>query len=157
MAPSDIARLAPPRKQRTSPEIDLLDFTPKGFSRWDRRFCNGGWYCTKISLALPGEVTIAEDAALQTVYFARADQPTFVVTVGPVLPRKYQGLTSEEELSKHTDFYLANQLWMENRPDVAIESESTLIGGHSSRITTFRGVRRDLSEVQGELLILLSP
>jgi hypothetical protein len=157
VAPSEIARIAKPKKQGTSPEIESLDFTPSGFSRWDRRFCNGGWYCTNISVALPGEVEIAEDAALQTVYFARTDQPTFVVTVGPVLQRKYQGLTSEEELSKHTDFYLANQLWMENRPGVAIESESTLIDGYSSRITTFRGVRRDLSAVQGELLILLSP
>src|SRR5262249_8366140 len=103
------------------------------------------------------EVKIAEDAPLQTVYFARAGGPDFVVTVGPVLPRKYQGLTSQEELSKHTNSYLANQLWMGNRPGVAIESDTAVVDGYTGQITTFRGVRRDLSDVKGELLILLSP
>jgi hypothetical protein len=154
---SELVRIAPAKRRATTRELDSLDFTPKGFSRWERKFCNGAWYCTEISLALPGEVKVGEDAPLQTVYFASTDGPTFVVTVGPVLQRKYQGLTSEEELTKHTDFYLANQLWMENRPGVAIQSETGVVDGYSGKMTTFRGVRRDLNEVQGELLILLSP
>jgi len=154
---SELVRIAPAKRRATTHELDSLDFTPKGFSRWERKFCNGAWYCTKISIALPGEVKIGEDAPLQTVYFARTDGPTYAITVGPVLQRKYQGLTSEEELTKHTDFYLANQLWMENRPGVAIQSEAGVVDGYSAKVTTFRGVRRDLSEVQGELLILLSP
>jgi hypothetical protein len=154
---SDLAAIAPPKKRPTTPELDTLDFTPKGFSRWERKFCNGEWYCANVSLGLPGEVQVGEDAALETVYFAHADQSTVVVTVGPVLQRKYQGLTSEEELGKHTNFYLANQLWMENRPGVSIQSDSLVVDGYPGKITTFQGTRRDLNEVQGELLILLSP
>ena len=155
--PSDLAAAALAARPATTPELNTLYATPKGFSRWEHRFCNGGWYCARLSIALPGEVKLADDAPRMTTYLARSAQQTFVVTLGPVLSRKYQGLTTEEELSKHTDFYLANQLWMENQPGIAINSDSLSVDGYSGQITTFRGTRRDLSEVQGELLILLSP
>jgi len=146
-----------PKKRSTSAEMDTLDFTPKGFTRWDRTFCESSWYCTEISVALPGDIQIAEDAALQTVYIAKTSGSVITIAIGPTLQRKYQGLTSDEELKKQSEFFLANQLWMMNKPGISLESESTFLDGYPARITTFRGQRRDLVSIQGSLGVLLSP
>jgi hypothetical protein len=102
-------------------------------------------------------VEIADDASLQTTYLAQFDGTTLAVTVGPVLQRKYQGLTADEELKKHSEFYLANLIWMANRPGVGLAEESTYVDGYAARITKFRGVRRDLAGVGGDLAVLLTP
>lgn len=154
---AELARKAVPNKRSSTAEMDTLDFTPQGFTRWEREFCDSSWYCTKLSIALPGEVKVAEDAPLQTAYLSRIDGSLLTVTVGPILQRKYQGLTAEEELKKQTDFYLANQIWMTNKPGISIESQSTSVDGYSAMLTTFRGERRDLVGIHGELAILLSP
>lgn len=153
---AELARLAVPKKKSAS-AIDTLDATPKGFTRWERQFCNSSWYCSQVSIALPGEVKIAEDADLQTTYFARLGGALLTITVGPALQRKYRGLTADEELQKHTEFILANQLWMMNQPGIKVESRSTFVDAYPVRLTTFRGQRRDLAGIRGLLGLLLSP
>jgi hypothetical protein len=145
------------RKKPIKDEMDTLDFTPQGFTRWERKFCESSWYCSQVSVALPGEVKIVEDVSQQTVYLAKAFDSAVTVTVGPVLQRKFQGLTPNEELKKQSEFFLANHLWMMNQPGISLESEDTSLDGYSARITTFRGQRRDLTSIQGTLAILLSP
>ena len=145
------------RKKTIKNELDTLDFTPQGFTRWERKFCESSWYCSQVSVALPGEVKVVKDALQQTVYLAKAFDSVVTVTVGPVLQRKFQGLTPDEELKKHSEFFLANHLWMMNQPGISLESEYTSLDGYSARITTFRGQRRDLASIQGSLAVLLSP
>jgi len=154
---AELARKAVPRKTSSTDAMDTLDFTPQGFSRWEREFCNSSSYCTSMSIALPGEVKIADDGQRQIAYFAQVGGSLVTVTVGPVLPRKNRGLTSDEELKKHTDFYLANQIWMANKPGIAVDSQNSSVDGYPARLTTFRGERRDLIGIQGELAVLLSP
>lgn len=136
---------------------DTLDVTPEGFTRWDDKFCSSGWYCTELSVALPGNVKAADDSSLQRVYLAKTDGATMTVTVGPPMPRQHAGLTVEEELRKQADFFLANHLWMSNKPGIGVESETLYIDGYPARLATFRGERRDLVEVQGMLAVLASP
>ena len=153
---ADLARLAVPKRKSVS-AIETLDLTPAGFARWEREFCDGSWPCAQISIALPGQVKVAEDAPLQTSYLARTDGTLVTVTVGPVLERKYQGLTADEELKKQAEFFLANQLWMTNKPGIGLEAQSTFVDGYPARLITFRGQRRDLASIQGTLAVLLSP
>jgi hypothetical protein len=145
------------KKKAAHAETDTLDFTPPGFNRWERKFCESSWYCTQVSVALPGDIKVVEDASQQTVYLAKTSDAVITVTVGPILPRKFQGLTPEEELKKQSEFFLANQLWMMNHPGISLESEDASLDGYSARTTIFRGQRRDLTSIQGTLAVLLSP
>jgi hypothetical protein len=154
---AELTRVPVSKRTSAHAELDTLDVTPKGFSRWEREFCQSSWYCTHFSFALPGEVKIAEDLALQTVYLAKTSDSVVTIAVGPVIQRKYQGLRADEELRKQSEFFLANQLWMMNKPGIGLEAEDTSVDGYPARITTFRGQRRDLVSVQGSLVVLLSP
>lgn len=151
---AEVARRAT-HKSRTTKSLSTLDATPNGFVRWERDFC-GTMYCFEVSLALPGEVRIVEDTDLQTTYLATMPAGTATITLGPVLARQFQGLTSDEELRKHTDLFLANHLWMSNKPGIQLTSQSTFIDGYPARLTAFRGETRDLSSIRGRLAVLLS-
>jgi hypothetical protein len=152
-----VAALArPAHKPPTKESISDLDTTPQGFARWARNFCQS-LYCAEVSVALPGQVKIAEDIHLKTTYLAKNDRITNTVSVGPVLPRRFPGLTADEELEKQTDFFLANHLWMSNKPGIQLSSEGTFVDGYPARVTTFRGETRDLADIRGVLAILLSP
>ena len=153
---ADLARAAVTRKKPSATEIESLDLTPPGFARWEREFCDS-WYCAQISVALPGEVKLADDNSLQSAYLARTPNGVLTITVGPPLERKYQGLTPEEELKKQSEYFLSKQLWMSNQPGISVESEDTSLDGYYARVTTFRGRRRDLASIQGKLAVLLSP
>ncbi len=152
---AELARRAVPN-HKAGPAIHSLDFTPPGFVRWERQFCQA-WYCSEVSVALPGEVKVVETGDQQTTYMVHTQGAVATVTVGPVLARKYQGLTADEELQKHSDYFLANQLWMTNQPGIGVKSEASCVDGYPARLTTFRGERRDLASVRGMLGILLSP
>jgi hypothetical protein len=154
---AELAKAAVHKKWSVSSEKDTLDFTPQNFSRWERNFCDGSWFCAEVSVALPGDVKIAEDATLRTVYLARTPDTVITVTVGPALQRKHQGLTPDEELQKQSEYFLANRLWMMNKPGISMEAQSTSVDGYPARLTAFRGSRRDLASIQGKLAVLLSP
>jgi hypothetical protein len=152
-----VAALArPARKPPNKESISDLDTTPEGFARWARNFCQS-LYCAEVSVALPGQVKVAEDINLQATYLAKNDAVTNTITLGPTLPRRFPGLTADEELEKQTTFVLSNHLWMSNKPGIQLSSESTFIDGYPARVTTFRGETRDLAEIRGVLAILLSP
>jgi hypothetical protein len=152
---ADLAAAAAPKNKSARAEINTLDPTPEGFSRWERQFCESSWYCTELSIALPGEFRVAEETPLQTTYLSRTSSSLVTITLGPVLQRKYQGLTAAEELKKQADFYLANHLWMMNKPGISIKSQNTFIDGYPARLTTFQGARRDLASIRGMLTVLL--
>jgi len=153
---AEMARTAVPRKKPTF-GIDTLDFTPEGFTRWDNKFCNSPWYCIQVSIALPANAKVADDSDLQRVYLAKTGGAAMTVTLGPPLTRQHAGLTADEELRKQTDFFIANQLWMSNKPGIGVESQSLYIDGYPARMVAFRGQRQDLAETQGLLALLASP
>ena len=117
---AELARHAVPN-HKPGRALHSLDVTPAGFVRWERQFCEA-WYCSEVSVALPGDVKVAETGDQQTTYMVRTEGAVATVTVGPVLQRKYQGLTADEELQKHSEYFLANQLWMSNKPGIGVNS-----------------------------------
>jgi hypothetical protein len=151
----DLARAMKPQVRPR--ELDSLDFTPRGFSRWEKALCMNHWFCADLSVALPGEVELAEETPERAVYLARTDGMVLTITVGPTISRAYWGLRPGEELRKSSQSYLANQLWMASSPGVATTSEDGSVDGYSARFTEFSAQRRDLGEMSGLLALLLTP
>ncbi len=153
---ADLARRAVPN-HKPAQAVNSLDLTPAGFVRWERQFCQDSWYCSEVSVALPGQVRVAETGSLVTAYVMHTDGTEATVTVGPVLQRKYQGLAADEELKKHSESFLANQLWMTNKPGISLSADPSFVDGYPARLTKFRGERRDLAVIRGTLAVILSP
>ena len=151
----DLARALKPRVRHR--ELESLDFTPGGFSRWEKALCMDRWFCADLSLALPGEVELAEETPERAVYLATTDGMVLTITVGPAISRAYWGLRPREELRKNSQSYLANQLWMARSPGVATRSEDGSVDGYSALFTEFSAQRRDLGEMSGMLALLLTP
>jgi hypothetical protein len=151
----DLARAMKPKAPHR--ELESLDFTPRGFARWEKALCMDSWFCADLSVALPGDVELAEETPERAVYLARADGMTLTIAIGPSIGRKYLGLRPGEELRKNSQFYLANQLWMASSPGVATTSEDGSVDGYSALFTQFSAQRRDLGKMSGTLALLLTP
>jgi hypothetical protein len=151
----DVARAMKPKVRHR--ELESLDFTPGGFSRWEKALCMDRWFCADLSLALPGEVELAEETPERAVFLARTDGMLLTITVGPTISRAYWGLRPGEELRKNSQSYLANQLWMATSPGVATTSEDGSVDGYSALFTEFSAERRDLGKMSGMLALLLTP
>lgn len=145
------------RATRIMVDSETLLATPAGFTRYEKGFCHDAWFCATASLALPGQVEIADDTPLRTVYLARKDDLLVSVAVGPALDRQYRGLTEDEELEKHAKYYLSNYVWLAEKPGTGAPSSSATLDGYPGSLTNFSAKQRDLSNIRGVLGLILTP
>ena len=138
-------------------EIDTVEPTPAGFTRWDKAFCENSWTCMTVSVALPGSVEISDQSPQISVYLAQTTENMLSVAVGPALDRQHPGLTDTEELRKQSTFFLNNRLWLASGPALPRNSEVATLGGYPALITEFRCPRRDLADMDGMFVMLLTP
>ena len=131
--------------------------TPAGYTRYEKGLCRDAWFCATVSVALPGEVRVAEDTPLRTVYLARKGDLEVSVSVGPSLDREPQGLTEEEELTKQAHYYLANYVWLAIKPGIKASSAVATLDGYPGLITDFDATQRDLANIHGMLGLMLTP
>jgi len=146
-------------KRSTRPVIDsdsLLP-TPTGFRRYEKVFCRDSWFCATVSVALPGEIRFLEDTPLHTVYLSHQGDVRISVAIGPALDRNPQGLTEPEELEKQSKYYLANYVWLANKPGIGTSSGSATLDGYPGLITDFHATQRNLANIHGVLGLILTP
>ena len=159
--PNPIVQAAKPevvkRTTRMVIDSDSLVPTPAGFTRYEKSLCRDSWFCATASVALPGEVQISEDTPLRTVYMARKGDLLVSVSVGPALDRRHAGLTEDEELRKQAEYYLANYVWMAEKPGIGSSFTSATLDGYPGLITDFSATQRDLANIHGVLGLLLTP
>jgi hypothetical protein len=94
---------------------------------------------------------------LRTVYMARHGDLLVSVSVGPALDRRHAGLTDDEELRKQAEYYLANYVWMAEKPGIGSSFTSATLDGYPGLITDFSATQRDLANIHGVLGLLLTP
>ena len=161
LLPNPIVQAAKPeavkRTTRVVIDSDSLVPTPAGFTRYEKGLCRDSWFCATASVALPGEVQISEDTPLRTVYMARHGDLLVSVSVGPALDRRHAGLTDDEELRKQAEYYLANYVWMAEKPGIGSSFTSATLDGYPGLITDFSATQRDLANIHGVLGLLLTP
>jgi hypothetical protein len=161
LLPNPIVQAAKPevvkRTTRVVIDSDSLVPTPAGFTRYEKGLCRDSWFCATASVALPGEVQISEDTPLRTVYMARHGDLLVSVSVGPALDRRHAGLTDDEELRKQAVYYLANYVWMAEKPGIGSSFTSATLDGYPGLITDFSATQRDLANIHGVLGLLLTP
>ena len=145
------------RSTRVVVDSDSLVATPAGFTRYEKGLCRDTWFCATVSIALPGEVQIAEDTPLRTVYLSRKGDLLVSVSVGPALDRRSQGLTEEEELKKQANYYLANYVWLAAKPGIGTSFAGATLDGYPGLITDFSATQRDLADIHGILGLILTP
>jgi len=159
--PNPIVQAAKPevvkRTTRMVIDSDSLVPTPAGFTRYEKSLCRDSWFCATASVALPGEVQISEDTPLRTVYMARKGDLQVSVSVGPALDRRHTGLTEDEELRKQAEYYLANYVWMAEKPGIGSSFTSATLDGYPGLITDFSATQRDLANIHGVLGLMLTP
>ena len=145
------------RATRIMVDSETLLATPAGFTRYEKGLCHDAWFCATASLALPGRVEIADDTPLRTVYLARKDDLQVSVAVGPALDRQYRGLTEDEELERHTKYYLSNYVWLAEKPGIGASSSSVTLDGYPGSMTNFNATQRGLANMRGVLGLILTP
>lgn len=145
------------RATRIVVDSETLLATPAGFTRYEKGLCHDAWFCATASLALPGRVEIADDTPLRTVYLARKDDLLVSVAVGPALDRQYRGLTEDEELERHTKYYLSNYVWLAEKPGIGASSSSVTLDGYPGSMTNFNATQRGLANIRGVLGLILTP
>ena len=159
--PNPIIQAAKPevvkRTTRVVIDSDSLVPTPAGFTRYEKGLCRDSWFCATASVALPGEVQISEDTPLRTVYMARHGDLLVSVSVGPALDRRHSGLTDDEELRKQAEYYLANYVWMAEKPGIGSSFSGATLDGYPGLIADFSATQRDLANIHGVLGLLLTP
>jgi hypothetical protein len=161
LQPNPIVQAAKPevvkRTTRVVIDSDSLVPTPAGFTRYEKGLCRDSWFCATASVALPGEVQISEDTPLRTVYMARHGDLLVSVSVGPALDRRHSGLTDDEELRKQAEYYLANYVWMAEKPGIGSSFSGATLDGYPGLITDFSATQRDLANIHGVLGLMLTP
>ncbi len=161
LLPNPIIQAAKPavvkRTTRVVVDSDSLVPTPAGFTRYEKGLCRDSWFCATASVALPGDVEISEDTPLRTVYMARHGDLMVSVSVGPALDRRHQGLTEDEELRKQAEYYLANYVWMAEKPGIGSSFTSATLDGYPGLIADFSATQRDLANIHGVLGLMLTP
>jgi hypothetical protein len=145
------------RSTRVVVDTESVVPTPPGYTCYEKGLCRDTWFCATVSIALPGDVRVAEDTPLRTVYLAGKADLEVGVAVGPALDRKPQGLTEEEELSKQANHYLSNYVWMAIKPGIKASSSSATLDGYPGMITDFDATQRDLANIHGMLGLMLTP
>lgn len=145
------------RATRIMVDSETLLVTPAGFTRYEKGLCHDAWFCATASLALPGQVEIADDTPLRTVYLARKNDVVLSVAVGPALDRQSRGLTEDEELQRHAKYYLSNYVWLAEKPGIGVSSSSATLDGYPGLMTNFSATQRDLSNMHGVLGLILTP
>jgi hypothetical protein len=55
------------RTTRMVVDSDSLVATPAGFTRYEKGLCRDAWFCATVSVALPGEVQVSDDAPVGAV------------------------------------------------------------------------------------------
>ena len=146
-------------KRSTRPVVDseTLVATPAGFTRYEKGLCRDAWFCATISVALPGDVQVADDTPLRTVYLAHRADKVLSISVGPALDRRSQGLTDDEELRKQATYYLENYVWLAAKPGIGTDFISTTLDGYPGLVTDFSATQRDLANIHGVLGLMLTP
>jgi len=161
LLPNPIVQAAKPdvvrRTTRVVIDSDSLVPTPTGFTRYEKNLCRDSWFCASASIALPGEVEISEDTPLRTVYMARQGDLLVSVSVGPALERRHAGLTEDEELRKQAEYYLANYVWMAQKPGIGSSFTSATLDGYPGLIADFSATQGDMANIHGVLGLLLTP
>jgi len=79
---------------------DQCTSTPDCFTRYEKGLCRDAWFCTTVSVGLPGKVEVSEDTPLRTVYLAKTGDLLVSVAVGPALDCRALGLRDDEQLKK---------------------------------------------------------
>jgi hypothetical protein len=159
--PNPIIQAAKPavvkRTTRVVVDSDSLVPTPAGFTRYEKGLCRDAWFCASVSAALPGDVEISEDTPLHTVYLAQKGDLRVSVAIGPALDQRHAGLTSDEELRNQAEYYLANYIWMAEKPGIGTSFESATLDGYPSLVANFSATQRDLANIHGVLGLILTP
>src|SRR5579863_94254 len=138
-------------------DSDSVVGTPAGFTRYEKGLCRDVWFCATASIALPGEPEILEDTPLHTVYLARKGDAEISVSVGPALDRHDAGLRDEEELERQSTYYLANYVWLAEKPGIGKTYSSATLDGYPGLIVDFNATQRDMADMHGVLGLMLTP
>lgn len=161
LLPNPIVQAAKPavvkRTTRVVVDSDSLVAAPAGFTRYEKGLCRDMWFCATASVALPGDVQVSEDTPLRTVYLAKKGDLEVTVSLGPALDRRHAGLTEEEELRKQAEHYLANYVWMAEKPGIGTSFTSATLDGYPGLIADFNATQRDMANIHGVLGLLLTP
>jgi hypothetical protein len=138
-------------------DSDSLVATPAGFTRYGKDLCRDTWFCANVSVGMPGDVQIAEDTPLRTVYLAQKEDVELSISIGPALDRHHQGLTDDEELRKQAEYYLANYVWLAAKPGIGTSFASATLDGYPATMVDFSSTQRDIASVHGILGLMLTP
>src|SRR5271166_3119297 len=161
LLPNPIIESAKPavvkRTTRVVVDSDSLIATPAGFTRYKKSLCRDAWFCASVSVALPGEVQVSEDTPLRTIYLAQKGGLLVSVAIGPALDRHDRGLTDDEELRRQVEYYLANYVWLAEKPGIGKSFANATLDGYPSMIADFSATQRDLADMHGLLGVMLTP
>lgn len=156
---ADIARQArrqPTLKSVESEATDSITHVPAGFTLWENDLCANAWFCTRVSVFLPGTVKVLEQSLERVAYLSHVGAAAASTTVGPELDIHDRGLTVEEELANQTKYYIANRLWLAAGAGTSLKQLNTEIDGHPALVTDFTATRADSTSMQGSLAMLLT-
>jgi hypothetical protein len=145
------------RATRVVVDSDSLMATPAGFTRYEKELCRDTWFCATLSAAVPGDVQLAEDTPLHTVYLAQKGNLIVSIALGPALDRHITGLTEDEELKKQAHYYLDNYIWLAAKPGIGTSFSSGTLDGYPAMITHFSATQRNLADIHGVLGLMLTP
>jgi len=161
LLPNPIVEAAKPevvkRTTRVVVDSESLVATPAGFTRYEKGLCRDVWFCATASVALPGDVQVAEDTPLHTVYLAQKGNLQLSVAVGPALDQRHLGLTDDEQLQKQAEYYLANYVWMAEKPGIGTSFASATLDGYPGLVADFSATQRDMANIHGMLGLILTP
>jgi hypothetical protein len=66
-------------------------------------------------------------------------------------------LTEDEQLRKQADYYLANYVWLAEKPGIGTSFASATLDGYPSLMAEFSATQRDLANIHGLLGLMLTP
>jgi hypothetical protein len=145
------------RTTRVVVDSESVVTTPAGFTRYEKGFCRDVWFCATASVALPGDIQISEDTPLHTVFLAQKADLEVSVAIGPALDRRPMGLTEDEELKKQAAYYLANYVWLAEKPGIGTDFSSATLDGYPAIVVDFSATQRDMANIHGVLGMMLTP
>jgi hypothetical protein len=145
------------RTTRVVIDSESVVITPTGFTRYEKGLCRDAWFCATASVALPGDIQISEDTPLHTVFLAQKDDLEVSVAIGPALDRRPMGLTEDEELKKQAGYYLANYVWLAEKPGIGTDFSSATMDGYPAMVVDFSATQRDMANIHGVLGMMLTP
>ncbi|HKD03252.1 MAG TPA: hypothetical protein VKB77_12520 [Terriglobales bacterium] len=135
---------------------ELLERTPAGFERWGKSYCSNG-YCFELSLAVPEQTRIAENADATALLLSGVAAKTVTVAVGPMLDQQYQNLDDEELLRQQSQRFVANYLWFAGREGHPLNFDLTAVQDRPAVFSDFTAVARDLKPIRGRLVMVIGP